>query len=434
MHKALCESSAAQYVKSSPQFRNNAEHTGEAAEKSLGRSNAPQILIQWKGVTTGPISSSPAVALEPIDNGNRHVAYVASFDGYLYAFNADNCLLGGKGLDVGQDCQTVWKFSTGQPNFTSPAIADEMVNGAQTSVVYFAGGDGNLYALNAVTGQQIWTTPIGGSTVYSSPAVSNGVVYVLTGGTLGSVAAFDATSGGSALWQGTSPGSASPAVANGIVYMGDVFGTFRAFDANGCKSSFCSPLWSAYGYGRFESSAAVSNGKVYVGSDDNNLYVFDAAGVLNCTGNTCQPLWTATLKGTVRSSPAVSNGVVYVTAGDTFYAFDAAGVTNCSGSKCQPLWTGPINGTFPASSPVVANGVVYVGSDDGNLYAFDAGCSWKTCSPLVTAKTHDAGTFALSSSPTVVDGSVYVGSSDGTLYILNTCGYVCRVGNNQSLY
>ena len=126
--------------------------------------------------------------------------------------------------------------------------------------------------------------------------------------------------------------------------------------------------------GSIYSSPAVANGVVYVGSNDNKLYAFDAAGHTNCSGipKTCTPLWTATTGARVVSSPAVANGVVYVGSFDNkLYAFDAAGTTGCSGlpKTCTPLWTGTTGG-FVWSSPGPAGGVVYVGSNDANLYAY----------------------------------------------------------------
>ena len=49
-----------------------------------------------------------------------------------------------------------------------------MANG----VVYVASDNGNVYALNASTGAKLWSYSIDGGAVCSSPAVSNGVVYV----------------------------------------------------------------------------------------------------------------------------------------------------------------------------------------------------------------------------------------------------------------
>ena len=73
-------------------------------------------------------------------------------------------------------------------------------------------------------------------------------------------------------------------------------------------------------------------------------------------------IWSAITGGAIASSPAVANGVVYVGSDDhNLYAFDAA-----TGAPLRVLLTGgPVT-----SSPAVANGVVYVGSEDGYLYAF----------------------------------------------------------------
>ena len=76
----------------------------------------------------------------------------------------------------------------------------------------------------------------------------------------------------------------------------------------------------------------------------------------------------------------MNNGVVYIGSNDDdLYAFDAAGSRHRSGSPtiCHPLWTGVTAGPVE-SAPAVADGTVYVGSDgpntlyDGDLYAFDA--------------------------------------------------------------
>ena len=172
----------------------------------------------------------------------------------------------------------------------------------------------------------------------------------------------------------------SPAVANGTVYFpgaphGDINSPttlvgYNAAGTTGCSGTpkTCSPVWDSAGLGGvspwWNSSPAVANGVVYVGgtpdcpgcgppSVDHNLYAFDATGTR---------LWTAPTGGQVLSSPAVANGVVYVGSDDdNLYAFNAT-----SGAK---LWSSTTGGGVD-SSPAVANGVVYVGSNDGKLYAF----------------------------------------------------------------
>ena len=190
----------------------------------------------------------------------------------------------------------------------------------------------------------------------------------------------------------------------------------------------CAPLWIAKTQSDVVSSPAVVNGVVYVGSFDHNLYAFDAAGVTGCSGTPkiCSPLWTAPTRSQIWSSPAVVNGIVYVGSNDdNLYAFDAGSSANCAATPkiCSPLWTSPTGGGV-VSSPAVANGVVYVGSGDDKLYAFDAAgvtnCSGtpKTCSPLWAAPTGGE----ILSSPTVADGVVFVGSLDHKLYAFDATG------------
>ncbi len=110
-----------------------------------------------------------------------------------------------------------------------------------------------------------------------------------------------------------------------------------------------------------ESSPAVANGMVYVGSEqDDKLYALDAS--------TGAVVWSVATGFSIESSPAVANGIVYVgSEDDSLHAFNATtGAT---------LWASSTGGEIN-SSPTVAGGVVYVGSEDGDLYAFNAahGC------------------------------------------------------------
>jgi hypothetical protein len=231
------------------------------------------------------------------------------------------------------------------------------------------------------------------------------VVYVGTdrnGSISGGLAAFDANgvtkcSGVpkvcAPLWVGPFPGSvlSSPAVANGIAYIGSSdFGPSKlyAFDAQGgssrCDSAppvkTCTAIWTAQLPSSIHSSPAIAHGVVWIGSSG-QLFTFDAAGNTNCSGmpKTCTPLWTAGDNASAInfSSPALVNGVVYIGReniggpGAGVFAFDEAGVTNCSGSpkNCTPLWSDDNIGIVQ-TSPAVANGFLYVRGDV--LYAYRA--------------------------------------------------------------
>jgi outer membrane protein assembly factor BamB len=274
-----------------------------------------------------------------------------------------------------------------------------------------------------------WSAVTGGQ-VASSPAVADGIVYV--GSTTGTIFAFKASTGATS-WRAATGGAiySSPAVMNGVVYIGSDDHNLYAFDANGAKNcsatpKTCTPLWTAHTRGAVRSSPAVVNGVVYIGSDDHNLWVFDANGTKNCSGTprTCTRLWTAHTGGGIDSSPAVVNGVVYVGSGDAnLYTFDANGTKNCSGTptRCTPLWTASPGNVGMDASPAVANGVVYVGGVDyvgggiiafpvNYLVAFDANGS-KNCSGA--PKTcrplwvSNSNIGTSDSSPSVANGVVY---------------------------
>jgi serine/threonine-protein kinase len=88
--------------------------------------------------------------------------------------------------------------------------------------------DNNVYALNAATGAKLWKLATGDS-VFSAPAVSNGVLYI--GSTDNSIYALDAMTG-ARLWSYTTGNSivySSPVVANGVVFLGSTDSHIYAF-------------------------------------------------------------------------------------------------------------------------------------------------------------------------------------------------------------
>ena len=97
-----------------------------------------------------------------------------------------------------------------------------------------------------------------------------------------------------------------PAIAEGQVFLNDGTGTLAAFSATGCGLSFCFPTW-AVTMGGFVSSPAVANGIVYVGSDSSSglpgVRAFDVA-----TGAMLASVET----GDATLTPAIVDGSVYV--------------------------------------------------------------------------------------------------------------------------
>ncbi|UGQ10415.1 serine/threonine-protein kinase [Yinghuangia sp. ASG 101] len=227
-----------------------------------------------------------------------------------------------------------------------------------------------------------------GDKVYSSPAVADGVVYV--GSNDGNLHAIDVADGRLRWSYPTGqPITSSPAVADGIVYVGcNDQGLHAVRVADGTR------VWRYTADGVLHSSPVVAGGTVFVGGRDNRLHAVDAA---TGTGR-----WRYPGGDWFNSSPAVDAGVVYIACRDhNVYAVDAV-----SGEK---RWSYTTASTAD-SSPTVVGNRVYVGSDDKSVYALDTA----TGQP-VWAKSTGGGVV---SSPAVVGGVVYVGSDDGNLYAL----------------
>jgi len=266
-----------------------------------------------------------------------------------------------------------------------------------------------------------WTGSTGGTCcrgeLVSSPVVAYGIVYV--GSFEGKLYAFNASGCGSSscppLWTASTGNIIYPAlaIAKDVVYAGSFDHKLYAFNASGCGSPSCPPLWTATVKNTIISSPTIAQGMIYVGSDDYNFYAFNASG---CGSSSCSPVWKASTGNYVESSPAVANDVVYVGSLDhKLYAFNASG---CGKPVCPPLWMATASKRI-RSSPAVVNNVVYVGSDDGKLYAFNAsGCGNPSCPPLWTASTGGI----IISSPTIANDVVYVGSLDHKLYAFNASG------------
>jgi outer membrane protein assembly factor BamB len=134
----------------------------------------------------------------------------------------------------------------------------------------------------------------------------------------------------------------------------------------------------------------VSDGIVYFGSDDKNVYALDAV-----TGDV---VWVTSTGAKVQSSPAVTDDMVFV--GDTdgrLYGLKAD-----SGTIEWMTETGAVIETY---SPSVANGVVYMVFGDDDLSAFDAA----TGALLWKGSTDGNGILA----PSIADGAIYIGTSTG---------------------
>lgn len=261
-----------------------------------------------------------------------------------------------------------------------------------------------------------WSFKTGGPIV-SSPAVVDGIIYI--GSMDGYLYAIDQSTG-KEKWKFKSsmPIASSPAVTSTTLYFVSSHGALAALDIATGKPKWVLPteyerkfeaknlhgLESAAqtipdAFDLFMSSPAVDNGKVYFGSGDGNIYAADAeTGMLQ---------WKFPTKDVVHASPAVVNNTVYIGSWDSYlYAIDAT-----TGQQKWAFKTGEDNTIHNQvgfqSSPAVVNGTVYVGCRDAHVYAVDAATGRKKWD-YPTSKSWVVGT------PAARDGVVYVGTSDSS--------------------
>lgn len=274
-----------------------------------------------------------------------------------------------------------------------------------------------------------WRFHTGGH-VISSPAVADGIVYI--GSTDRFLYALD-ESDGREKWRFKTGArvASSPAVANGLVFFGSYDGNFYAVDAatgtekwrfaTAGERRFAAP--HIHGtlpkteimpdpFDFYLSSPAIADGTVYFGSGDGNVYALGVA--------TGAPKWKFATGNVVHASPAIADGLLYVGSWDHyFYALDAA-----SGRVAWKFETGTDNDIHNQegiqSSAVVSDGIVYFGCRDSNLYALDA----KTGKKLWAY--NNKGSWVIGS-PAVADGTVYWSTADGGLFHASDA----RTGNDR---
>jgi outer membrane protein assembly factor BamB len=263
-----------------------------------------------------------------------------------------------------------WKFPTGNRIVSSPVMDNKKV--------YFGSDDGNVYAVDAKSGHEIWRRTTRGP-VPSTPAVAAGIVYFISYD--GNFYALNAETG-ALKWKFATGGE-------------------RRFEAKGLHGMQPKNQTIADPFDIYLSSPVVADGMVYFGSGDGYLYALDAA-----TGDL---RWKFKTGDVVHASPAYVNGVVFVGSWDSyFYAVDAK-----TGKEKWRFHGGedPLihNQVGFQSSPAVIDGTVYTGCRDAQVYALDAATGkekWRFDNALSWVIT----------SPAVTRGKVFFATSDSSLY------------------
>jgi len=161
-----------------------------------------------------------------------------------------------------------------------------------------------------------------------------------------------------------------------------------------------SPIWKFECEDEIRGTPTFSNGSVYIGAYDNNLYSLSAS--------TGEFIWKFPTEGGIVSKPSIYEGNIYFGSEDQrLYC-----INQRSG---QEIWSYYSNGPI-RSSPFIGEGHVFIGADDAYLHAINALSgrrAWKA----------DAGA-PVRSTPILVGDYIYFGNEEGELFCVDLRGNV----------
>jgi hypothetical protein len=351
--------------------------------------------------------------------------YVASNDGVFYGMARGD--LGGS-----------WPggfapFLIGSPAQGRPPIVPTNAVPGATNVAFLGAQDGYAYAVDANTGNLLWTSPQLGDAVQAPLGGMftrfGGIVDYAFAGSLNSVGpntlfALAASDGSVAASFDNGGGVDGLGVIGGgvaVVYGASpkVYFTSRALSGGSSNTLWCLDLapgsltldW-AVPAGDTDAAPVVRNGRVYVGTNAGEVEAYDAA-----TGGL---LWTfATGDGAVKGfvfPDRLTTGLYFATTTTVWGISD-------DGAAASQLW--PEVSTIPDPSVVLflpGGTRLWVGSSDGSLHQIDfagAGAPPGGPAPVVSSVVlGDGGAAVGTPSFDVATGLIYVGTDAGVVYAI----------------
>lgn len=333
-----------------------------ALDVATGRRRFKTRDVAWSmAVADGRVHASDGPTLYALEAREGADLWRLSTDAWVYSIQADRgtVVTGSRGGGVqaweASSGQKLWEVSGCQTDFESPEAGPAVHDGT-----VYIWQDARLRALDARTGDERWSYPIGDAASCGGVPVRlthapDGYVYLAAGTR---VLAIE-VAGGHVKWHFEAPAAflsppafvPGPAVTGGGVYLADYLGTVYALDAADGRDR-----WRIATESRASiDPVLVAAGHVHVGSGK-GLYTLDAV-----TGT---PKWRFQSGGDIVGAPTVAEGRIHFGSTDhLLYTLKAD-----DGRLRWKLATGgEITG-----SPVVRDGVVYACSKDRCVYALDA--------------------------------------------------------------
>jgi outer membrane protein assembly factor BamB len=205
----------------------------------------------------------------------------------------------------------------------------------------------------------------------------------------------------------------APVVAGGKVYTIDTLGSVRAFNATSGA-----PLW-AKRFGNAKGNEAILYGGG-VAVDGERVYATNGYGfVAALDAATGAVVWTVRPGGPLRGAPTVSDGSVYVISQDNqIFSLKAAdGTTAWSNAAALE-----VAGVFGNGSPAVDRGTVVAGFSSGelNAYRYENGrMVWQDALSRTSISTGVSSLSDIDADPVIAGGMVYALGQGGRMVALD---------------
>jgi len=205
----------------------------------------------------------------------------------------------------------------------------------------------------------------------------------------------------------------APIVANGRVYTIDTMGSVRAFDASSGAA-----VWTAQTPSDRGGEASLYGGGIaYEGG---HIFATNGLGyVVSLDANTGAVAWRVRPGGPLRGAPTVINGTLYVISQDNqIYSLNAAsGATNWSAAASLE-----VAGVFGSASPAVSQGTVVAGFSSGelNAYRYENGRQvWQDNLQRTSVRTSVSSLNDVDADPVIDNGQVFAVGQGGRMVALD---------------